>query len=88
MAAMIEPEIPKHCNRWGGSLTEWQENVQKVRDFINTRYTVVKDGLLDCYDLTGPYPITLNIDPPLKGKIQVNSITPELILGRILLRWH
>jgi hypothetical protein len=77
MAAMIEPEIPKHCSRWGGSLAEWQDNVQKVRDFINTRYNVVKDGLLDCYNLTGPYPVTLNVEPALKGKIQVNSITPE-----------
>lgn len=77
MAAMIEPEIPKHCSRWGGSLSEWQENVQKVRDFINTRYNVVKDGLLDCYNLTGPYPVTLNVEPAMKGKIQVNSITPD-----------
>jgi len=77
MAGMIEPEIPKHTSRWGGSLSQWQDNVQKVRDFITTRYDVVKDGLLDCYNLTGPYPVTFNVEPPLKGKIQVNSITPD-----------
>lgn len=74
MAAMIEPEIPKHVIRWGGSLTEWQNNIQKMRDFITVRYQSVKTGLLDCYDLTGPYPVTVNVDPPLSGKVKVNSI--------------
>jgi hypothetical protein len=77
MAAMIEPEIPKHCLKWGGSLTEWKANIQKIRDFINTRYGVVKGGLNECYNLTGPFNITVTVEPPLKGKVKVNSITPD-----------
>ncbi|NVO20701.1 MAG: CotH kinase family protein [Bacteroidetes bacterium] len=77
MAAMIEPEMTRHCTRWGGSLQEWKNNVQKIRNFINTRYDAIKTGLNGCYDLTGPYNITVNVDPPLKGKVKVNSIIPE-----------
>jgi len=75
MAAMIEPEIPKHVIRWGGSLQEWQNNIQKIRDFINVRYQYVRTGLLGCYDLTGPYQVTVNVDPPLGGKVKLNSLT-------------
>jgi hypothetical protein len=74
MAAMIEPEIPKHVIRWGGSLQQWQNNIQKIRDFINVRYQAVRTGLNECYNLTGPYPITVNVDPPLGGKVKLNSI--------------
>jgi len=37
IAAVIESEIPKHTERWGGSTLEWQLNIQKLRDFITTR---------------------------------------------------
>jgi len=77
MAAMIEPEITRHCVKWGGSLSEWKVNIQKIRDFINVRYLAIKDGLNECYNLTGPYNITVNVVPSLKGKVKVNSIIPD-----------
>ena len=74
MAAMIEPEIPKHALRWGGSLQQWRHNIQKIRDFINVRYQSVTTGLNSCYNLTGPYQISVNVNPPVSGKIKLNSI--------------
>jgi hypothetical protein len=74
MAAMIEPELPKHAIRWGGSQQQWLNNIQKIRDFINVRYQSVKAGLNECYNLTGPYPIRVNVDPPFSGKVKMNSI--------------
>ena len=31
----IAPEMPQHIERWGGSMGEWQDNVQKIKDFIS-----------------------------------------------------
>ena len=73
----ISPDMPQHIDRWGGSMNEWQDNVQKVKDFIIDRIDYIPGGLNDCYNLTGPYDITLNVEPEGAGQIQFNSITIE-----------
>lgn len=73
---LIAPEMPGHVARWGGSVAGWEANVQEIRDFINERCEAVVDGLMDCYDLEGPYEVTFNVNPPGAGRIQINSQTP------------
>ena len=77
MANIIEPEMPRHFTRWGGNMTKWQQNVQKIKDFITTRYSVIYEGLSSCYSLTGPYNVTLNVEPAGAGNIRINSIVPD-----------
>ena len=60
----VLPEMEAHCERWGGSVAEWQTNVQKIRNFINTRYNVVLKGLNSCYNLNGPYEVNFAVSPP------------------------
>jgi hypothetical protein len=72
---LIAPEMQKHCTRWGGNASQWNENVQKIRDFVNTRYGVVTTGINDCYSVTGPYQLVVNMEPPAAGQVQVNSLT-------------
>lgn len=69
----IAPEMPAQIARWGGSMADWQNNVQVLRDYIETRCVTIQDGLIDCYDLSGPYDVQFDVDPPLSGSIQVNS---------------
>jgi len=75
----VLPEMAGHCDRWGGSVAEWQTNVQKVRNFINIRYNVVPAGLNNCYGLNGPYEVNFNVIPPGSGRIQINSIHPPVV---------
>jgi CotH protein/lamin tail-like protein/chitobiase/beta-hexosaminidase-like protein/type IX secretion system substrate protein/fibronectin type III domain protein len=78
MIGRIEPEMPKHIDRWGGTMNEWQNNVQELRDFILTRCTVISDGIVDCYEdlgITGPYNITINVEPVGSGDVQANTIS-------------
>lgn len=79
LVAAIEPEMPAHVARWGGSVQEWLVNVQEIRDFIHTRCTVIDNGIMDCYEVTGPYPIEVRIQPATSpNKVQVNTITPDI----------
>ncbi len=71
------PEMQNHVNRWGGTVTEWRSNVQKIRNFITNRHGYFPEGLIDCYDITGPYPITVNIEPADAGIVQLNSLVLE-----------
>ncbi len=71
--AEMLPEMPAHVDRWGGSMVQWQANVQKIRNFINNRHSYLPSGLNSCYDLSGPYEVNLIVDPPQAGRIRVNS---------------
>ena len=74
MVNELAPEMPAQIAKWGGSMTQWQNNVQDIRDFINARCPGMVGGLIDCYNLTGPYNVTFDVSPPLSGEIKVNSI--------------
>ena len=72
----ITPEMTAHCAKWGGSVAQWQSNVQDMRDFINARCTALEQGLIDCYTLNGPHDVTFDVEPVNSGVIKVNSIYP------------
>ncbi|MCG3167938.1 MAG: hypothetical protein POELPBGB_03738 [Bacteroidia bacterium] len=73
-AALIEPEMTRHSTRWSGTYSEWTENVQQLRDFIDERCTALTTSWTDCYSLTGPYEITLQTQPDGAGTILFNSL--------------
>ena len=75
LVSVIAPEMPKHIDRWGGNMLQWNHNVQKIKDFYNTRYEVVWNGINGCYNTTGPYPVTVNVEPAGAGQVQLNSLT-------------
>jgi hypothetical protein len=74
MVAVIQPEMPRHIERWGGDLEEWKANVQAMRDWISVRCTLLDDGLSTCFDLAGPYEVVFNVEPPGAGDIEINTI--------------
>jgi gliding motility-associated-like protein len=45
-----------------------------MRDFIELRCSVINEGMVDCYDIEGPYPITVMVDPPASGNVQFNGL--------------
>jgi gliding motility-associated-like protein len=76
MIAVIQPEMAGQIAKWGGSYSTWQNNAAKFRDSIEARCTSLTQGLMDCYSLTGPYPIIYDVSPAGAGEIKINSITP------------
>ncbi|MBK7383603.1 MAG: CotH kinase family protein [Flavobacteriales bacterium] len=75
LIATITPEMTGQVTRWGGTVADWQNNVQVMKNFIEARCVTIQQGLVDCYNLNGPYDVVFNVDPPLSGEIQVNSLT-------------
>ena len=62
MIVVIEPEMPRQIQRWGGNVTTWNNNVQDVRDFILARCNnEIIGGIADCYDVV-PYNVTFQMD--------------------------
>lgn len=73
MVNEIAPEMTAQCQKWGGSYSGWQSRVTQMRNFIISRCTAITGGMIDCYQLSGPYNVTFNVSPPLSGEIKVNS---------------
>ncbi len=76
MVNEIDPEMTAQCTKWGGSYNGWQASVNQLRNFINQRCVALAQGLVDCYQLSGPYPVTFDVSPTGAGTLQVNSINP------------
>lgn len=74
MINVIDPEMGAQVATWGGTYTGWQAAVQTLRDFIDERCIAMETGLVNCYDLTGPFDITFDVAPVGAGEIKVNSI--------------
>ena len=77
MLAVIEPEMPKQIERWGGSMAEWEENVEQLKRFINERCELLDEGMVDCFELDGPYDIVLTTDPLEIADLAINTVNPE-----------
>ena len=74
MVAEITPSMQQHIDRWGGSLTQWQGNIQTLRQFIIDRCNFLSGGLITCHNLNGPYNLTINVEPAGLGTVQLNSL--------------
>lgn len=75
MTGIISSEMPQHCAKWGGNFTQWQSNVQRIRNFVTTRNGIIKEGLAECYGLSGPYNIVVDLQPVGAGHLKLNSLS-------------
>jgi hypothetical protein len=61
MANVIDPEMTRQCNRWGGTKADWLVSVQEIRDFILARCNdEIIGGIEDCYDVTA-FDVTVQV---------------------------
>jgi len=75
MLDVIRPEMPRQISRWGGTLNEWESNVDRLRDFINERCEFLGEAMTNCYDITGPFEVTIMTQPEGVGDdINFNSL--------------
>jgi len=77
LVGIIEPEMPRQIQRWGGTMNGWQSNVADLRDYIQRRCELLDDGLVDCYEVEGPYNLTLMVEPMGAGEIDLNTLDIE-----------
>jgi gliding motility-associated-like protein len=75
MINVIQPEMQDQINKWGGNYTTWWNNYQTLRTFIQDRCAQVMQEFDDCWPVTGPWPLVVDVQPPGAGTIDLNSIT-------------
>jgi len=75
MVNVIQPEMQGQVNKWGGVYADWWANYQTLRTFILDRCNLVTQNFVDCWPVTGPWPIKVNVVPSGAGTIDLNSLT-------------
>ena len=71
----ITPEMPNQIARWGGSMAEWQTHLTYMRNQISGRCQYIEDqGIINCYEVTGPFDLTFNVEPANSGTIRFNEL--------------
>jgi len=74
LIARITPEFPGQVARWGGTMAQWQANVQGLRDFMTCRCANILTSLVDCNPgLSGPYEACISTIPPTVGVVTFDS---------------
>ncbi|MDV2684335.1 CotH kinase family protein [Alkalihalophilus lindianensis] len=89
MAQVIEPEMPKHIERWEKpeSIERWNGNVNGMRQFAEERPAYILAQFAQFFDRDGV--ATLNISASLREQIEVNgkSLDVEGAAGDRELKW-
>ncbi|MGW8317279.1 MAG: CotH kinase family protein, partial [Bacteroidales bacterium] len=95
MEAELLPELPRHIERWGGqktdlpdntwvspiftSVKQWQQNVQVIRDFVDSRHEVALRNVNDYFGIDGYAGLELTVEPTGKGSVRSgDGLIPEI----------
>jgi len=79
----LELEMPRHLARWESSdpiatvvdsMTEWEDNVEGMREFAIERPNYVRQHIIDYFNLNGVSELTLNISDSSAGSIRIHDI--------------
>ncbi len=71
----IENEVLYHKARWGGTKTDWDNEVQRLRDFANLRHPFMQSHLSSFFGLAATVKFTASTSPPASGNILMNGVT-------------
>ncbi|MBK8365312.1 MAG: CotH kinase family protein [Bacteroidetes bacterium] len=70
-------DMPEHFAKWGSNMTQWQSNINVMRNFINLRADTARSQIRDEFGLAGKVLLTLNVTPANAGRIQISTVVPD-----------
>lgn len=69
---ILTPEMQRQATRWSGNISDWNDNVDSMRAWINARCSYIVQGIDTCYDLN-PQMLKLNVSPAGSGTISLDG---------------
>ena len=75
IASITNSDMQQHFNRWGGFIGNYSGAVSNMRTYANLRPLQVKEHILSTLNLPDFHRLTAEIDDPIRGFIELNSLT-------------
>lgn len=74
----MDDEMLRSYKRWTAQtdLTNWQNNLTNMRNFIDARPAYARNFIQSNFNLGGQVTLTLDVQPAGAGKIHISTITP------------
>lgn len=69
---IVKPEMVNELLRWNPDNTNWETNVEEVRNFLRNRPEVLKNQIIDKFSLPGTHMLTVDVNG--QGFIRVNKL--------------
>ena len=77
LSSAIASEMDNHFQRWGGSLSAWEDNLFELKQFAIQRPDYARSHLRIKFGLSGQARIDMRISPEQGGRVKINSLTPD-----------
>jgi hypothetical protein len=71
-ADVIKTEMPYHKARWGGTMDDWNYEVQRMRDFATARNVFMKTHTANFFGLTDEISLSVSANP--SGGFKLNGV--------------
>lgn len=77
--ARVADEIPRHYQRWGRSVGDWEEHARTiVPHFAQVRADLVRGDVVETYAFPNTASLTVDVFPPEAGTVKLNTLSPQL----------
>ncbi len=76
LAAMMQPEIDEHVQRWRQPW-DWEAELSRVRSYGEQRTAHVREHVQQFFNLNPPRTLSLAMSNPAHGDIRVNTMVPS-----------
>ncbi len=73
----IAAEMPYHKQRWGGTMDDWNYEVQRMRDFATERNPYMVQHTADFFGLSNKINITVQANPINASAFTFNGVTTD-----------
>ncbi|HEY8938406.1 MAG TPA: CotH kinase family protein [Cyclobacteriaceae bacterium] len=73
----LKAEMPYHKQRWGGVMSDWEADVQRLRDVAVLRNNFMQQHTADFFDLTERVNISVSASPQNSGTFKLNGIQAD-----------
>jgi hypothetical protein len=67
-------EIPYHFNRWGGSVNDWENNINVARNFAALRPGYMMTHLQNFFSLSAPYSVKVTSNTKQPSFVSLNEV--------------
>ena len=74
MEDVLEPEILRQRQRWGGSVTDWRSQVSVMRNFATRRISPMRSHLASRFALGANAALRVDVAPANSGEVEVHGL--------------